>query len=73
MSWTEVFPVFSDEMLEDYERGASISDMDLMEGYYGVERVMNPSRESVHVVSISLYWGNLAIGDPPQAGPVRRF
>lgn len=55
MSWTDVFPVLTDDHIEDYESLATESERRLLDEYFGVARVENP-RQGPHLVATSLFW-----------------
>ena len=73
MGWTEVFPVFTEEMVDDYEEQASPEDRAMLEDWYGTERVLNPQPEHTDIVSVSLFWKNVRAGDPDLPVPTREL
>lgn len=58
MSWTECFPVLTDEMVDAYERGATESEKREYDEWFAVDRVVN-RRESPHVAAFSLFWKHI--------------
>jgi hypothetical protein len=73
MGWTEVFPVFTEEMVDDFEEQATPEDRAMLEDWYGTERVLNPQPENVDIVSVSLFWKNVRLGDPELPVPTREL
>lgn len=63
MSWNNIYPVMSDEMVDDYEAKATPAEKARMEEWFGVDRILNPT-DSDHVVSVSLFWKNVDIDKP---------
>ena len=70
MSWTDAFPVFTDEMVEEYEKLATEAEKSELETLYGVERIFNAQDQS-HVVSFSLFWKPVRSTDPQLPKPTR--
>ncbi|MCW1915663.1 DUF3431 domain-containing protein [Luteolibacter sp. GHJ8] len=66
MSWTDIFPVFTDEQVEEFQQKATPEDHALLEEWCGVAEIINP-REGRHLVAASLFWKNstTAEGDLP--------
>ncbi|MEI7912109.1 MAG: hypothetical protein WCK77_20950 [Verrucomicrobiota bacterium] len=57
MSWTDVFPVLTDEQVADYQLNATFEDTELLDGCCDVARVVNP-QAGKHLVVASLFWKN---------------
>lgn len=55
MSWTDAFPVMSDEMVEEFEQFATPSEKAELEEWYGVKEILN-AQDKPHLVSFSLFW-----------------
>ena len=72
MSWTEVFPAFTEEMVEEFQLSATSGERAEMEELYGVERIINPE-EKPHIFSYSLFWKNVWIDDPALPQPTREI
>ena len=61
MSWTDIFPVLTEDMMDAYRGGASVEERSQYEEWLGVERVYpaagrprgNGCRQ---VVSVTLFW-----------------
>lgn len=70
MSWTDVFPVLSDDQIADYQLNVTGLEATLLDEWFGVERTEN-ERIGKHLVATSLFWKNLvkAEGELP---PVTR-
>lgn len=64
MSWSEVFPILSDEHVDAFEAGVSEVESGVLEGYFSVTRVINARPEAKHVVSTSLFWKNIRTDMP---------
>lgn len=55
MSWTECFPVLTEEMIEDYETAVTAQERSELEAWFTVKKVVN-RRRSPHIVAFSLFW-----------------
>lgn len=64
MSWTTVFPVLTDEMIEQFEAEATAAERAELDGWFSIERIVNPKPPTRHVVSTSLFWKHSRQGDP---------
>ena len=71
MSWTDVFPLFTEEMVDEFHEQATSADKDLLEEWYGIDRIINPLPHLQEVVSLSLFWKNVHEGDPELPTPTR--
>lgn len=56
MSWTDVFPVLSPEMVELFLESVAESEKQQYEDWFSVEEVFNHQEECGHLVSTSLFW-----------------
>lgn len=72
MSWTDVFPVLSDDQIVEYESLATESDRALLAGLCGVARVENP-QFGPHLVATSLFWKPAHAAEPPFPVPNRQL
>ena len=72
MSWTDVFPVFTEEMVEEYERMATQAEKSELETFHGVEKVFN-AQDQPHIVSVSLFWKHVRESDPNLPEPTREL
>ena len=70
MSWSESFPIFTEEMVDEYETLATPSERATLEDWYDVEQVFN-QQDKPHIVSISLFWKNVRDTDPDLPEPTR--
>ena len=57
MSWTDVFPVLTDEMVDEYESSATPQVRQELKDLFEVERVLN-QQDVPHIISVSLFWKN---------------
>lgn len=73
MSWTDAFPVFTEEMVDEFEDQATPEDRANLESWYGTERVLNAQPDKLDVVSVSLFWKNVRYGDPELPTPTREI
>jgi hypothetical protein len=73
MGWTDVFPVFTEEMVDDFNEQATDDDRAQMEEWYGTERVLNAQPERKDIVSVSLFWKNVRSGEPDLPTPTREL
>lgn len=69
MSWTDVYPVFSEDQIDEYHETATASEKTQMEDWYGVDRIINPKPEKREIISVSLFWKNVRAGDPELPTP----
>jgi len=70
MSWTDVFPVLTDEHVADYEAAATPEERAELETWLAVDRIINRSKAK-HLVVFSLFWKN-ARSDEPDLPPLDR-
>ncbi len=73
MGWTDVFPVFTEEMVDEFDELATPEDRAQLEAWYGTERVLNAQPERKDIVSVSLFWKNVREGDPDLPTPTREL
>lgn len=80
MSWTEIFPVLTDEQVEECLTGRSAAEAELWERWFGVDRIIPAKRGTppgpdgrVHVVSATLFWKNVMSSDPDLPHPNRKL
>lgn len=67
MSWTTVFPVLTDEHVDQYLNAASPADRRAIEDWFAVDRVVNSRTlpgTGQHVVASSLFWKNTRADEP---------
>jgi hypothetical protein len=72
MNWTEVFPVLTDELVEEYQEKATEAERAEFEFLFGIEQILNPS-ESQHTLAVSLFWKNVDGGDEELPTPTREL
>ncbi|MDB6078082.1 MAG: hypothetical protein JWO82_1829 [Akkermansiaceae bacterium] len=70
MSWTDVFPVLTEEQVDDYLALASREETGLLDEWFGVDRIINP-RRGVHLVATSLFWKGRFQSEPELSGITR--
>ncbi|WP_411846625.1 hypothetical protein AAFN60_03270 [Roseibacillus persicicus] len=71
MSWTDIFPIFTEEQVDDFLAQVTASERALLDEWYGVERVLNPQPQCPEVVSLSLFWKPVHAGSPELPIPTR--
>ncbi len=70
MSWTETFPILSDELISEYRAGATSSELAVCNEWTNITQVLNESSPSArHIVSFALYWKPLRESEPDLAKP----
>lgn len=67
MSWTDIFPVMDDDMVELYLKEATLPEREEMASYFRVKEKHGERLEAKHVIACSLFWKHawLAHGDFP--------
>lgn len=63
MSWTDVFPVLDDEMVDAYEAGVTPEERAEYDDWFAVDRIINRSKAK-HLVVFSLFWKNTRAEEP---------
>ena len=63
MTWSDVFPILSDELFDDYLAEASKKFRKETAGWFAEQRTINP-RTVRHIVSVSLFWKNIRSHQP---------
>jgi hypothetical protein len=77
VSWSSIFPVLSEEMVDNYERDATPADRAQYEEWFGVRRIYKGRRVTrmirgpKHIVSATLFWKNVMGADPDLPKPSR--
>ncbi len=59
MSWSDVFPILTDEHVEQFRKKASAKERALYDSYFGVKRIFNARPGATHILSTSLFWKNI--------------
>jgi hypothetical protein len=62
MSWTNVFPVLTEDHLEDFRMEAIPEEKRELDEWFGVLRKINAQPDKPHVVAFSLFWKNATAG-----------
>jgi hypothetical protein len=55
MAWNDIFPVFGDDLLEEFRRDSTGEDHEKLEELFGVRKVISPKVGS-NTLSLSLFW-----------------
>ncbi len=63
MSWTDVFPVLDDDLVDAYEAGVTPDERTEYDAWFAVDRVINRSKAR-HLVVFSLFWKNTKASEP---------
>ena len=63
LGWHDYYGFLTDEMVTEYEAKATAKEKRELEGYFAVERVVNP-RPSENVIATSLFWKNVNTWEP---------
>ena len=67
MSWTDIFPVLDDAMLDAYREGVTEDERKQFEEWFGVARVVRGRAVEAtaypvkHIVSATLFWKHVNI------------
>jgi len=70
MSWTEIYPVFNDDLLETYQKEASEQEVAILKDWFEVDSIHNEKRVK-HVVATSLFWKPVSPGSADYPAPSR--
>jgi hypothetical protein len=62
MSWTDVFPVLTDQHIEEFQNVATVEEITQLDSWFDVDRIIN-AKESKHIVAASLFWKNINAAD----------
>jgi len=80
MSWSEIFPVLGEDLLEAYAQGVSAEERQEFEEWFGVDHVVGEGVPGVadgggrrSVVSASLFWKHVNGRDPDLPEPTREM
>jgi hypothetical protein len=79
MSWTDIFPVLDDAMLDAYREGVTEDERKQFEERFGVARVVRGRAVEAtalpvkHIVSATLFWKHVNIADPEMPPPTREM
>jgi len=81
MSWTDIFPVLSNELVADYQTLVTPEERAELENLLGVERIIparlprsgkpGPRSQRRHLVSATLFWKHVQGADPDLPVPSR--
>ncbi|RYD76067.1 MAG: hypothetical protein EOP84_17395 [Verrucomicrobiaceae bacterium] len=70
MSWSETFPIFTDEMIDEFETLSTPEERAAVTEWYAVKHIYN-AQDKAHIVSVSLFWKNMREEDPDLPIPTR--
>ncbi len=70
MSWTDAFPVFTEEMVEQFDLLATEAEKTELEELHGIARVFN-AQNKPHIFSVSLFWKHTRECEPDLPLPTR--
>lgn len=73
MSWTNVFPVFTEEQIDEFHELATPTEKAQLEEWYGVDRILNPRPEATEIVSVSLFWKPVSADHESYPVPTREI
>jgi hypothetical protein len=89
MSWTDIFPVLDDGLLDQYRIGISVAEREEFQEWFGIERVVPAVRPPVsgaagnfggtgnaamrHLVSATLFWKHVNRKDPDLPRPTKEI
>ena len=63
MNWSDVFPILTDELVDEYAARAPAKFKREAEGWFSEQRTIN-RRDVAHIVSVSLFWKNIRSTQP---------
>jgi hypothetical protein len=72
MSWTELFPVMGEDLVDEYDQLATPEERAELNEWYGVKEVFN-SQNKRHLVSLSLFWKPNCVGKSVYPTPTREI
>lgn len=72
MSWTETFPILTDENIGQYDANATRTERATLEDLLGVAQVIN-RQSKPHIVATSLFWKPLDICNPQLPTPTEEL
>ncbi len=73
MSWTELFPVMDEGMVDEFLELATAAEKAELEEWYGVKEVFNARPEKGHVLAFSLFWKPSAASKKEYPTPTREI
>ncbi|MFD0894012.1 hypothetical protein KBB96_03280 [Luteolibacter ambystomatis] len=71
MSWTEVFPYLSDDLIAEFEENATAAELEELEEWFGVAETINPQPDKPEIASMTLFWKHTQASDPELPTPTR--
>lgn len=73
MSWTEVYPVMDEDMVDEFETAATPEERTELEEWYGVREVFNAQPDKKHLLAFSLFWKPSAASKKVYPTPTREI
>jgi hypothetical protein len=55
MAWNDIFPVFGDDLVEEFRAQATSQELEELENLFGVREIIAP-KSAPNVLSVSLFW-----------------
>ena len=74
MSWSDIFPILTDEHVDDFKAEATAEEVAELAEWFEVARIIPPVggfASGRHIVSATLFWKNLEPDDPDLPPPSR--
>ncbi len=72
MNWTEIFPIFTDELVQAFAGLVSDDERADFEDLFGIQQIFNRS-SSQHVLAVSLFWKHVDSVDDELPTPTREL
>ena len=72
MSWTDSFPVMSEEMVVDFESLATPFEKEELAEWFGVQEIFNP-QDKRHLACLSLFWKPASASESGFPAPTREI
>jgi hypothetical protein len=72
MSWTDIFPLLTDEQVSHYQNHTTPKDELILHEWFSVARTIN-SQTGKHLIATSLFWKNVGSGDEELPKPTREL
>jgi hypothetical protein len=70
MSWTDIFPMMDDDMVERYQNDATLQEKEALNQHFTIASIHN-QRKVDHVVATSLFWKPASMGEVEYPQPTR--
>ncbi len=73
MSWTEIYPIMTEDLVEEFEELATADERAELEEWFGVREVFNEQRSKKHLISVSMFWKPSQASKKPYPEPTREI